>query len=326
VDNGESGLPIDRDDIRAGSPGMLEGRCPFVCEDSEVPRLSRLPALVVGLALLPALAERAAATDYFVDNRIGSDGNDGRTARPLSRRTGPVKSISRALALCDGGDRVIVVNNPGTPYYETLHLFGGAHSGEPGAEFEIEGNGAVVCGLRTIPDHAWRYVADNLWRLHTARKGHVMLFVDGELLPRRDETRNGFLPSDLEPGTFCVFEGLTYYRGDAAHRPPDMNFAFAHDDVGLTCYHVHDVRIRDLHFRHFRLDGIAAPDSARRIVLDEVSTAGNGRAGLSVGGVSMVILRGGDVRDNVGASIRIEGTAAVEVVGTTLDVEPTVVP
>lgn len=70
--------------------------------------------------------------------------------------------------------------------------------------------------------------------------------------------------------------------------PSQRDFGIAFHDVGLTLYHVYNVRIVDLTLRHFRLDGVSAHSLCRNIVLENVTSTGNGRAGLFVGGTSGV--------------------------------------
>lgn len=270
----------------------------------------------VSTALLPC---SLGATEFFVDNRIGSDRYDGRTVNPLDERTGPFKSIGRALSFCDGGDRITIVNT-GYPYYESLQLFGERHSGGGAGPFTINGNGAVISGQRMVPPEMWKYAGDELWQLHTHRKGHVLLTVEGQLVPQHPGP-----PALLPLGRFCLHRGIVNFRGDVNLRPPAMPFTFGYEDVGVTFYKVHDVTLRDLNFEYFRLDGAAAPDSARRITLENCTLKYNGRAGLSLDGISTVLLRNGAITGNAEHSVLLKGTAALEAEGDVeWDVEPTV--
>lgn len=271
------------------------------------------------LALFALLATNAVGAEFFVDNRIGSDGFDGRNPQPLSERSGPTRTIGRALARAGSGDTVIIANT-GRPYFESLQLFGERHSGSFGSDFRIVGNGAVLSGLRLVPPSAWQHAGGDLWRMQTHRKGHVQLMLDGQRVPRHEGP-----PNALPVGAFCLHRGLVYFRGGTGERAPEMEFAFGYDDVGLTLYKVHDVTITGLQFYNYRLDGVAAPDSARRITLEGVTAVGNGRAGLSLDGVSTVVVRDGVLTGNAQHSVLLKGPAGLAVEGDSeLDVDPTV--
>lgn len=279
-----------------------------------------LPAILLvccGSDLLPAAT-------IFVDNGNGSDGYDGLDAEPTGSRTGPVRTLLAGVRLCRPGDRLVIVNT-GSPYFGSLQLSGERHSGNPVRNFEVIGNGATILGLRAVPSSAWRYVGDDVWSLNLFRKGNVLLLVNGEVVPRHEPPNGALNPKAIPVGSFALHEGLVHFKGDRTRRPPDMDFAFAAEDTGLTLYKVHDVTIRDLNFAYFRIDGISAADSARRITLENVTSMANGRAGVTLKGVSTIRARGGETRGNMVQSVRIEGPAAIEVDGFEFDVEPTVV-
>jgi hypothetical protein len=99
-------------------------------------------------------------------------------------------------------------------------------------------------------------------------------------------------------GHWCAWRGAIYYQGTPLEEPADQQFAFAAESVGLTLYDVHDVLITGVTFRHFRLDGINAADQCRNILIENVSSIENGRAGLAVGGTSQVVMRGSKLLDN----------------------------
>ena len=86
-----------------------------------------LSVVTVCLAGFSGLAQVEAATLY-VDNHLGSDRNDGVTPEVVDVRTGPVRSISRALNLAKPSD-TIVITNTGKPYYDNITLSGERLSG-----------------------------------------------------------------------------------------------------------------------------------------------------------------------------------------------------
>lgn len=124
---------------------------------------------------------------------------------------------------------------------------------------------------------------------------------------------------DLPPGEWTAFEGSIYYHAVAFQSPPGLPFSFAAENVGLTLYNVRQVVVRDLTFRHFRLDGVNAPDSCRDILLEGVRAVENGRAGLAVGGSSQMVMQGGELQNNRRENILVTGRATAQLDDTLLD-------
>ena len=91
------------------------------------------------------LAFAASGTDYYVDNKAGSDANDGLS--PQSAFATLRTATSRLVA----GDTLHIA--PGKTYRETLHL---SRSGTPSSPIPVQGNGAILSGLRPVPDDGWR--------------------------------------------------------------------------------------------------------------------------------------------------------------------------
>ena len=99
--------------------------------------------------------ERCTASEFYVDNRIGSDTFDGVSSEVAGLRFGPMKTIGRALQKARQGDTIIIANR-GIPYYEQLSINGRNNSGFGQAQFTIVGNGAIVSGARLVPPTAWK--------------------------------------------------------------------------------------------------------------------------------------------------------------------------
>jgi hypothetical protein len=245
--------------------------------------------LFVGLMLAAALCggERCTASEIYVDNRVGSDTFDGETSEVTGLRFGPVKTIRRALQKARQGDTIIIANR-GVPYYEQLSLNGRHHSGYGEARFTIVGNGAVVSGARLVPPTAWKAVARDLWRFSPHRKGHYQLILNDKPLPETIVAPGAKVRPKIPAGNWAAWRGAIYYQAAPSESPAEHAMAFAEGDVGLTFAEVHDVTVIGLTFRHFRLDGISAHSQCRRVVLQNVGSIENGRAGLFVGETSRV--------------------------------------
>jgi hypothetical protein len=275
------------------------------------------------LAGLLIVSSITSAENYYVDNLNGRDRNDGLTDVPLNSLTGPVKSVRRALELAGSGDSIFLTNT-GVPYYESISLVGLRHSGVLNVPTTIYGNGATLSGLRGLPRQGWRQVNADTWEIRFTRKGFYRLLRDGFPLPEHRPDDASRLLESLPPGQWGAARGSVYFRQDGLEDPTMQRFDYAAGEVGITLYQVEHVRIEDLNVEHFRLDGVHAQNMCRDITLSNVTSRENGRAGLAVGGTSSVQLRNGRLEGNGRDSALVTGKGLLEVVGSQIDVEPTV--
>ncbi len=225
---------------------------------------------------------QAAAVDLYVNNANGDDRNTARRPDP-GDGAGPVRSISRALAIARAGDRIILARTD-RPYQETLSLCTARHCGSALAPFEIDGGGAVLEGTTPLAPAAWEPAGGDLFRCRPKLLSFQRIFLDGQ--PAQHE--RGTRAHALAPLAWTKENGWFYFRVEPGKLPHDYRLAASAQRVGITLYHVHDVVIRNLVIQGFQLDGVNAHDSARRIVLQNVVCRWNGRSGLAVGGASLV--------------------------------------
>lgn len=284
------------------------------------------PAVLV-LLLTAAFVRCAGADVFYVDNLQGNDGFDGRSDHPVGRITGPTKTISRALRLARGGDTIIVANT-GTPYYESLSLAGPKSSGYRGLPFTIVGNGAIVDGSRRVPPRAWKRIGANLWRFVPWRKGYFQLLLNDKPVPEFREkvprTNATGLSAKIPAGQWTVWKGAIYYRTGSRESPAELPFRYAYHSVGATLYDVSNVRLVDLTFRFFRLDGVNAHDRCRSVTLEKIKALGNGRSGIAVGGTSAILIRNCEATGNRLNSLLISERGSAKVEDSKLDRPPTV--
>lgn len=245
----------------------------------------------LGLAILLIGTTGVSAADFYVDNRIGDDLYDGSSPQQVDERAGPTRTIRRALEFVRPRDIVHVANH-GTPYVESLAIVGRRFHG-----FILEGNGAVLSGARVVPFDAWQMLDNGVWRFTPRRKAFYQLIYQDQALPEVACPRDAGQLPEIPQGRWCAWRGSIYYRvlpgrietGPAApNLQSDQPLAFAAEEVGITLLDVDDVVIRNLELRHFRLDGVNAHDRSKNVVLDHVRLIENGRAGLAVGGSSLV--------------------------------------
>jgi len=250
--------------------------------------------LLIGLL---AATGSAAATEIYVDNIIGRDADDGLTPGGREGNTGPVQSLERAVQLAGFAD-VIVLANTGTPYYGSISLMGHRNSGTAYTPFVIQGNGATISGLRTLPPGSWQKESRNLWKLTFTRKGYYRLLREGRPLPE-------YLPHDgLDPrpqlpaGEWVAWQGSVYFRQNRIESPEDEAFTYAADQTGISLHQVSNVVISDLKIQHFRFDGLHAQGLCDGITLDNVVSMENGRAGVVSSGASRIEIFGGQIKAN----------------------------
>jgi hypothetical protein len=248
------------------------------------------------LAIILVGTPVAFATDIYVDNRIGDDLYDGSSPQQIDDRSGPVRTIGRALEKVQPRDIVHVANH-GMPYVESLAIVGPRFG-----KFILEGNGAVVSGARVVPYDAWQRLGHGVWRFTPRRKAFYQLIDHDQALSETPVSRDAQKLPELPEGNWCAWRGSIYYRvlsGPGGPNPQsEVPLAFAAEEVGITLLDADDVVIRNLELRHFRLDGINVHDRCQNVLLDNVRLIENGRAGLAVGGASLVGIKDSELRGN----------------------------
>lgn len=260
----------------------------------------------------------------YVDNENGSDAFDGTVARPIDTYTGPVRSIRRALQLVTNGATLEFAANA-TPYYDSLELAGGRCSGTTYMPFTVNGNGAIIDGSSPVPEDAWEDLGDRLWKFRPRHKGFYQLIRDNAVLPEFQVPADAQKLPAIPPGQWAAWRSAIYYQAPDLVHPGTQAIRFSHRDVGLTLYHVHDVQVRDLTFRFFRIDGISAPDLCRDVTLQGVTSYGNGRAGLSTAGSSRITVNEASIGENRTNQVRIANFSQLYVRDSTLGAPPDVI-
>lgn len=275
-------------------------------------------AVIVLWSVLMVSAAAARADDLFVDNVLGDDIRTGRTQAADANGAGPVRSLTRALAVARPGDRVVMADT-GVPYRESVTLQGGRNNGLGSQPFVIEGNGAVLEGSLPVPPRAWQHFRGDVFRFQPPRMAFAQLFLNGPPVDRRYlENMLGRLP-DLAPREWCLADGWIYFRVEPRTLPDEYPLFYAAQTVGITLYEVHDVVIRNLTVQGFQLDGINAHDCAKDCQLMGVMARGNGRAGIAVGGASNVRIKACLLSDNGDEQILTDRPSVTSIEGTDID-------
>jgi hypothetical protein len=278
------------------------------------------------LCLWLACAAGAEARDIFVSNTKGDDRFDGSSAVTQGSHVGPVRTIARALQGAAFGDH-IVLEATGTPYRESVTLQAAPHSGLPDRPFELQGNGAVLDGSASVPEHAWEHVQGDVFRFRPPRTSHQILYLNGKPAVRVATDRATLRWPPLAPLQWCLFQRHIYFRVQPSRVPQSYALSYALLPVGITLYDVRYVLIKDLAIQGFQLDGVNAHDGVLDARLSGVTCRGNARSGVAVGGASRVRLENCLLGANGAAQLHTEGFSHTRVVNCRLpsDTAPAVV-
>ena len=267
--------------------------------------------LPIAVMLLVTATSSLAATIY-VDNQVGHDAANGRAAEP-DAEAGPVRTLAAALALATKGDRIVLAKTP-QPYREEISLSWPQHSGYPDRPFVIDGNGAVLDGTVVAMPEAWKHIDGNVFAMRPRRLAYQQLFRAGEPL-KQVPLLSKYEVASLQPLEWALYDGRIYFRTEGNATPLEYELRHAGLQTGITLYDVRHVRIVNLVVQGFQQDGINAHELVRDCQLIDVDSRANGRAGLSVGGVSRVSAVRSNFYANGRIQVRTEGLAELELEG-----------
>lgn len=262
------------------------------------------------------LSSTARGADIFVDNVRGDDRNRGNSAEYSQGENGPIASIAKALRIARKGDR-IVLTNTGVPYQESITLQGGNNSGWEFAPLIIQGNGAVLDGRAPVPANGWKHVQGNVYCFAPTFKSYHQLYLDDRPAIRAAITNTGELHT-LKPLEWALVDGMIFFCAEKDRGPGSYRLTYTAHRTGITLYEVRNVKILDLIVQGFQLDGINVHSNCYDIELAGITSRGNGRSGVSVGGASRATLVKSLLGDNGAVQLRGEGFSKTTVIDSTL--------
>lgn len=255
------------------------------------------------------VAANAFSRDIYVNNKTGNDRRDGFNKEGFTEKTGPVRSIRRALELARNGDRIVLLPT-GIPFHESITLTRYNHSGSNDLPFVIEGNGAILDGTESLDPRVWEHESGDIFRfappVNNSDFQHFRLFDRKRPLTRVEPEPGATRLPELGPNHWTLFNGKVYFQAEPGKRPDapeDYKFSYTSLFTGITLFHVEHVRIHDVTVRGFQIDGISAFNSAKEIVLDNVLCDNNGRSGLYIGGASRLYAGFCTFEDNLGDQV-----------------------
>lgn len=252
----------------------------------------------------------AHARDIYVNNQIGSDFLDGFSEDRGQGKTGPVKTITRALALARRGDNIVLANT-GQSYHESISIQGARHNGLKRKPFLIVGNGATLDGTRRVKPEEWEIVGNAVFEMTPREITNTLLYLDGKPAMQVTADRNATQVPDLAPNQWCIYRGRIYFKCEEGKIPLDYELSLTDLPVGISIYNVRGLIISDLTIQGFRQDGINAHDNVFECEMAELRVRGNGRSGISVGGASRVLIDACLIGSNGKSQIRTEARSVV---------------
>lgn len=247
--------------------------------------------------------------DLYVNNAIGNDHLSGLRELPVERQ-GPVRSIQRALCLAQPGDHVHIAKTD-APYREQISISGPCLRGRADRPFVIIGNGATLDGTVVAQQGAWQHEAGDVFALRPLRLTYQQLYRDGSPAKRARLVDFTAVDEQLEPLHWALASDRILFRVEQGQLPAAYDLRHAGLQTGITLYNTEHVRIENLIIQGFQQDGINAHELARDCVIARAECRGNGRSGISVGGISRVEIKSCNLYDNGVAQLRVEGQARV---------------
>ena len=283
--------------------------------------------LMILLLLIIGMVSSAAPTAPFikkpllyVNNKIGSDKNDGLSAKKKGK-SGPVASIMQAVRIAPVGAYISIANT-GVDYRESVHIED-FHKGLAANPLVLDGNGATVTGLREVPAKSWIHDKDDIyyfegqlsetlkldmpnsnWLAFTSHEGWFtepqapkIFFVNGKSAPH---TRS--LETIPRGGFFYHTQGKrrVYFRLPAGEKLEDL-----HVDLPLnTGVYISDdyVTVRNMISRYSQDDGFYGFWGIG-VVFENINGSDNCDQGFSMHGTSASIIDGGLFERNGGCGI-----------------------
>ena len=267
--------------------------------------LRKILGLVSCLCLTLFLAPTTQAKDLFVNNVGGSDNRDGQAPTGNGSKSGPVRTITRAIQLAGKGDTIHVAKTA-EPYRESFSLQGGKNSGFIGRSFMIVGEGVVLDGRTEVPKDDWELFGDNIYST-PAPSPYSILYLDNKPAERVSSAAGSIEMPELAENQWCLFNRRIYFRINETKLPREYDLTYNMRRVGITLVNCRNVTVQGFIIQGFQLDGINAHDNVFGATLLGITARGNGRSGISVGGASRVTIEACLVGNNGKAQVRTEG-------------------
>jgi len=252
--------------------------------------LNSLGIIVRLLGLFLCLAAPARGATWYVDNAAGNDGSDGETPATA------VATIARAVSLCGTSD-TLALKNTGRPYHESIVLH--QRGGTPQKPFTIEGNGAVLSGLRPMPAGLWQAKGNGLYFFPQPKIEIADLFarrrrtITPFITTRHGKLARGKTPDALKQDECCWTDAGAWFRPAKGRTPKDYDLAFTALESGLTIVNSSYICVRNLICEGFHNDGFNVHGDCQGIFGENLEARRNGDDGFSIHEDISAVVRNG---------------------------------
>ena len=235
------------------------------------------------------LSSGAFARTWYVNHQSGCDENDG-TAREEAFQT-----IARAVKAAGTSDTISLANT-GVPYREPLIL--SRLGGTPASPLVIEGNGAVISGLRPISSERWVRRGDVYEISGPHPYGFPMLIVDGQrTLPvdaRALEPRQWAWTRDADKSG----SGTLRFRPEEGKELSAYRLEGTFEASGLRVQSSSYIVVKNLISEFHSNDGFNVHGECRSCVFENIEGRFNGDDGFSIHESIEAVVRNGHFHHN----------------------------
>ncbi len=239
------------------------------------------------LFMLPFLlvAGELAAATIHVNNVTGNDTRTG------ASEAAPVATLRRAVTLSKPGDTIRLAAT-GVPFQESLS-FAAGQGGLPNLPLVVEGQGAVLTGLRDVAPAAWQRQANGTYFQPLRRFGARKPYLVG---------RDGRIPAGgldtLVPGQHCWAKNGVYFLPETGRAPADDALKGTLLSEGVSIHNASYITIRNVTCEYFSNDGFNVHGECRGLLFENIVSRHNGDDGFSLHEDVGAVVRHAHLYDN----------------------------
>jgi len=233
------------------------------------------------LFAVPAFCET-----YYVNNKTGNDANNG-----LSTESS-FATITKAISTAKTSDKIVLADT-GIKYRESIVM--DKKGGTPASPFIIEGNGAVITGLRTIKPEEWKPVKDGVYLLTVAKKPYAYPYLANHGKKLRTGNRDKLGPEEHS----WEKDGI-YFRCGEGKTPASYDLsATLIDECGFAVRNASYIICRNLVSECVANDGFSLHGDCRGVYLENVEARYNGNKGISIHETCEIVVRNAYLHHNM---------------------------
>ncbi|MFA7175169.1 MAG: right-handed parallel beta-helix repeat-containing protein [Kiritimatiellia bacterium] len=225
----------------------------------------------------------ACAAEVHVSHWQGDDSNSGASEAPVA-------TLARGVSLLAAGDTLVIAKGA-APYYEALNL--GARSGGVTNSIVVEGNGATLSGLVSMPIAEWTPQNDGTYRHPHKQRGALQPYLmDGDR-----EVPKATL-SNLLPYSHCWTTEGVWFRPAEGKTLADYQLIGTLRGSGVAINHGSYITVRNLICERFANDGFNVHGGSRGLVFENIVARFNGDDGFSIHEDVEAVVYGGHFHNN----------------------------